>query len=113
MSMSSNNSGVGAGVGGGNGGGGGAGGGDGRIGVQLASNADLSHRLASSPLEAAGLASKDFVRLGGQVVMGLKQIVTNFNKTAENISGKEKRKRKRGEEKRRKKEKRRKEKEDG
>lgn len=44
-------------------------------------------RFASSPQEAATMAASEFKRLLGQVTGGLSQILSNFSKTAENLSG--------------------------
>lgn len=61
--------------------------GTGRIGVQLAANAQFSRIISKDPLQAVQLASKQFAKLTTTVVTGLQQIVTNFSKTAENLTG--------------------------
>ncbi|KAL3676742.1 hypothetical protein R1sor_026690 [Riccia sorocarpa] len=61
--------------------------GSGRIGVQLSPNA-RPHRVKARNLgEALGLSSREFVRLGSTVVDGLKQIIFNFEKTVDSVSG--------------------------
>ncbi|BBN18335.1 regulator of sigma E protease [Marchantia polymorpha subsp. ruderalis] len=61
--------------------------GSGRIGVQLSPNAK-PHRVKAKGLpEALALSSREFSRLTATVVDGLKQIVFNFEKTVDNVSG--------------------------
>ncbi|KAG6552379.1 hypothetical protein Mapa_006233 [Marchantia paleacea] len=61
--------------------------GSGRIGVQLSPNAK-PHRVKAKGLpEAVALSSREFARLTATVVDGLKQIIFNFEKTVDNVSG--------------------------
>ncbi|KAL3143480.1 hypothetical protein ABBQ38_002288 [Trebouxia sp. C0009 RCD-2024] len=61
--------------------------GTGRIGVQLAANAQVTRKISKDPLEAIQLAAGQFGKLTKTIVTGLQQIVTNFSKTAEGVSG--------------------------
>ncbi|CAK0786395.1 hypothetical protein CVIRNUC_009608 [Coccomyxa viridis] len=61
--------------------------GTGRIGVSLAVNAKIVRKAAKGPGDALRLASAEFGRLTGIVVGGLQQIVTNFEKSKESLSG--------------------------
>ncbi|KAK9814195.1 hypothetical protein WJX72_002001 [[Myrmecia] bisecta] len=61
--------------------------GGGRIGVQLAMNAKITRTVAKDPIQAAALASKEFTKLLNTVTNGLQQIVFNFAKTAEQVTG--------------------------
>ncbi|CAL5226212.1 g9051 [Coccomyxa viridis] len=61
--------------------------GSGRIGVSLAVNAKIVRKAANGLGDAAQLAATEFGRLTGIVVGGLQQIVTNFEKSKESLSG--------------------------
>lgn len=61
--------------------------GTGRIGVQMAANAQVSHITSSGPLQSVQLAGKQFGKLTTTVVGGLQQIFSNFAKTSENLTG--------------------------
>ncbi|KAL2608669.1 hypothetical protein R1flu_027242 [Riccia fluitans] len=61
--------------------------GSGRIGVQLSPNA-RPHRVKAKGLpEAVMMSTKEFLRLTETVVDGLKQILFNFEKTVDSVSG--------------------------
>lgn len=61
--------------------------GGGRIGVQLAGNVELTRRKPTSTTEALAMTAFEFKRLGGSVVYGLTQILTNFSNVSEQVSG--------------------------
>ncbi|CAL8463938.1 g3473 [Coccomyxa elongata] len=61
--------------------------GGGRIGVSLAPNASIKRRAAKGLAEALSLTSSEFGRLTNIVTSGLQQLVFNFEKTKENLSG--------------------------
>lgn len=61
--------------------------GTGRIGIQLASNAEILRKSASNPAEAVALATQEYFKLTGTVLKGLYQFITNFSETVENVSG--------------------------
>ncbi|KAK9821093.1 hypothetical protein WJX81_001563 [Elliptochloris bilobata] len=61
--------------------------GGGRIGVQLSANAALSRRVAAGPGQALAMAAGEFRKLLNVVTTGLQQIVFNFAKTADAVSG--------------------------
>ncbi|KAK9841926.1 hypothetical protein WJX84_004982 [Apatococcus fuscideae] len=61
--------------------------GGGRIGIQLAPNAKLSYKRPQSPVQVLTVAADQFGRLTSTVTSGLAQIVLNFEKTKDSISG--------------------------
>lgn len=61
--------------------------GKGAIGVSLLSHTYIKHTKPSSLGEAASMTVAEFNRLGGSVLNGLKQIVTNFSGMAGQVSG--------------------------
>lgn len=61
--------------------------GSGRIGVLLAANTKIDHTLPSGVGDAVAMASGEFGRLMGTVTNGLAQLVTNFSKVSDQISG--------------------------
>ncbi|GAB4820175.1 hypothetical protein N2152v2_007221 [Parachlorella kessleri] len=61
--------------------------GGGRIGVSLAPNAMINRAKASNPLEALALGAKELSELTKGVVKGLSQFFTNFQQSAEQVSG--------------------------
>jgi membrane-associated protease RseP (regulator of RpoE activity) len=61
--------------------------GKGAIGVSLFSHTYIKHTKPSSVIDAFRMTGAEFNRLGGSVLKGLKQIVTNFNSMAGQLSG--------------------------
>lgn len=61
--------------------------GSGKIGVQLAPNSKAVKVKAQNLADATVRASKEFARLFGTVVDGLRQLIFNFSQTADKISG--------------------------
>lgn len=61
--------------------------GTGKIGVQLAPNSKPVKVKAKNLADATVKASKEFARLFGTVVDGLRQVIFNFSQTADKISG--------------------------
>lgn len=61
--------------------------GSGRIGIQLAANADIMKRTGEGPVQTVALAADEFLTLTGTVLKGLYLFVTNFSSTVENVSG--------------------------
>jgi membrane-associated protease RseP (regulator of RpoE activity) len=61
--------------------------GTGRIGVSLGANVTVERKKASDIGSALSLGAQDFNRLLGTVVKGLSQFVSNFQQTAERVSG--------------------------
>ena len=61
--------------------------GEGRIGVQIFSNAIIDHEKAKDVGDAINISSEEFVRLTTTVTSGLTQIVTRFSQTAGQLSG--------------------------
>jgi len=61
--------------------------GGGRIGVQLASNVDVTTRPARDIQEVFSIANSEFRRLSGTVIGGLKQIFLNFGAVSSQLSG--------------------------
>jgi RIP metalloprotease RseP len=55
--------------------------------TQLAGNVELTRRKPVDTAEAVSMTVFEFKRLAGSVVYGLKEIVTNFASTAEQVSG--------------------------
>jgi RIP metalloprotease RseP len=55
--------------------------------MQLAGNVELTRRKPVDAAEAVAMTMFEFKRLAGSVVYGLKEIVTNFSSTAEQVSG--------------------------
>ncbi|KAG7671432.1 hypothetical protein Ndes2437A_g04092 [Nannochloris sp. 'desiccata'] len=61
--------------------------GTGRIGVSLGANVTVDRKKAQDIGTALSLGSQDFSRLLGTVLKGLSQFVSNFQQTAERVSG--------------------------
>jgi RIP metalloprotease RseP len=61
--------------------------GTGRIGVSLGANVTVDKKKATDIGTALSLGGQDFSRLLGTVVKGLAQFVSNFQQTAERVSG--------------------------
>ena len=61
--------------------------GEGRIGVQLEANAEMTKRVARNAAEGAGLAAKEFGRLAALVSKSLFSLVSDFESAKENVSG--------------------------
>ncbi len=61
--------------------------GKGRIGVQLAPNAELKRRRASNIVEAFSTGAREFQRIVVLTVQGFGQLIRNFGETAEQVSG--------------------------
>ena len=61
--------------------------GEGRIGVQLEANAEMTKRVARNAAEGAGLAAKGFGRLAALVSKSLFSLVSDFESAKENVSG--------------------------
>ena len=61
--------------------------GSGRIGVSLGANVTVDRKKAQDIGSALSLGSQDFSRLLGTVLKGLSQFVSNFQQTAERVSG--------------------------
>lgn len=61
--------------------------GTGRIGVALGPNVTVDRKKAESVGQALALGVQDFTALGGSVLKGLYQILSNFKQTAQNVSG--------------------------
>jgi len=61
--------------------------GSGRIGVSLGANVTVERKKAHDIGSALSLGSQDFNRLLGTVLKGLSQFVSNFQQTAERVSG--------------------------
>jgi membrane-associated protease RseP (regulator of RpoE activity) len=59
----------------------------GRLGITLAANSELRHKVATSLPQAVGWAAQDFVRLSTIVGRGLQQLVFNFEEVSDQISG--------------------------
>jgi RIP metalloprotease RseP len=61
--------------------------GKGAIGVSLLSHTFIKHTKPTSVADAFAMTGSEFNRLGSTVLNGLKQIVTNFNSMAGQLSG--------------------------
>ncbi|HEY9747355.1 MAG TPA: RIP metalloprotease RseP [Allocoleopsis sp.] len=61
--------------------------GKGRIGVQLAQNAEVKRRRASNIVEAFSKGAREFQRIVILTVQGFGQLISNFGETAEQVSG--------------------------
>lgn len=61
--------------------------GEGRIGVQLEANAEMTKRVAKNAAEGASLAAKEFGRLAALVSKSLFSLVSDFESAKENVSG--------------------------
>lgn len=61
--------------------------GEGRIGVQLEANAEMTRRVAKNAAEGAFLAAKEFGRLTALVSKSLFSLVSDFESAKENVSG--------------------------
>jgi RIP metalloprotease RseP len=61
--------------------------GKGAIGVSLFSHSYIKHTMPQGLGDAANMTTAEFNRLAGTVLNGLKQILTNFNSMAGQISG--------------------------
>ena len=61
--------------------------GKGRIGVQLAQNAEVKRRRASNILEAFSTGANEFQRIVVLTIQGFGQLISNFGETAEQVSG--------------------------
>ena len=59
----------------------------GRIGVQLATRGVIRHDVARTPGAVVRAASREYKRLGGAVVGGLKALVTDFGHAASRVAG--------------------------
>jgi membrane-associated protease RseP (regulator of RpoE activity) len=58
-----------------------------RIGVQLAPNGTIERRHVSNPVEALSLGAEEFQRITVLTLQGFGQLITNFGKVADQISG--------------------------
>lgn len=61
--------------------------GKGRIGVQLAQNAEVKRRRASNIVEAFNKGAREFQRIVILTVQGFGQLISNFGETADQVSG--------------------------
>jgi RIP metalloprotease RseP len=61
--------------------------GRGAIGVSLLSHTYIKHTMPASLGDAVAMTGAEFTRLGGTVLNGLKQIITNFGSMAGQLSG--------------------------
>ena len=61
--------------------------GEGRLGVQLVSKYHLTTRVAQNGLQSLQLATSEFLRLSGEILRGLQQLIFNFSQSAEKVSG--------------------------
>ncbi|HEY9807568.1 MAG TPA: RIP metalloprotease RseP, partial [Candidatus Obscuribacterales bacterium] len=61
--------------------------GKGRIGVQLAQNAEVKRRRASNILEAFSTGAREFQRIVVLTVQGFGQLISNFGEMADQVSG--------------------------
>lgn len=59
----------------------------GRLGMQLFAKRRLSNHIAHDVFEASQLASTEFLRLNGEILHGLHELIFNFSKSAEQVSG--------------------------
>jgi len=61
--------------------------GHGRLGMQLLNKRHLSNHIALDVADGAQLATDEFLRLNGEILHGLHQLIFNFSKSAEQVSG--------------------------
>ena len=61
--------------------------GAGRIGVQLAPNAEARYVRADNPVQGAALASFELSRMAGAIAGGLSQLFTNFSQSSNQLAG--------------------------